>query len=371
MGVFLASAITFAPVVARRLGASNLLISLLMAAQFTGDLFAFLAAHYLQTKRKMPYMVWAWTIARSMFLLTLFVTSPLPFVLLTVVFWIIVSLPVPGYIQVISAIYPDAIRGRATAYVRVAMTAAVVVVTPLAGQLLDAWGYQIVFPLAGLFGVASGLVFGRIRYEEVLPAARRPMADIWRVLWEDARFRQFSKAFFAYGFGNLMMAPLLPIFLVDELHLSYGDVGVLGLVNSVFWMVGYFFWGRAIDRRGVSWTLQLNFWLTAIVPLCFVFATDMRWVAVAYVFNGITTAALDIGWLNAMIVLAPHGRIGAYTSLHSFLLGIRGLTAPFLGTALLAIPVVGMRGALIASGLLMVWGWVLLRGVEDGERAAR
>ena len=353
---------------ARRLGADTFLISLLMAAQFAGNLLVFLAAHYLQNKRKMPYMVWAWTIARSMFLLTLFVTTPLPFVLLLIVFWIIVSLPVPGYTEVMRGIYPDEYRGRAMAYVRVAMTAAVVVVTPLAGQLLDVVGYQLVFPIAGLFGIASGLLFGRIRFDEQLPVVRQPISAIWRVLREDSRFRAFSAAFTVFGFGNLMTMPLLPIFLVDELKLSYGEVGLLGLVNSVFWMLGYFVWGRTIDRRGSSWTLKVNFLLTAGVPFGFALATDMKLVAIAYVFAGITTAGIDIGWLNAMISLAPKDRVGVYTALHSFLIGIRGLIAPFAGAALMAVPAIGIRGALAISGILLIVGWLMLRMVP-GDRA--
>jgi len=37
---------------------------------------------------------------------------------------------------------------------------------------------------------------------------------------------------------------------VDELHLSYSQVGVLGTINSVFWMLFYIVWGQTVDRRG-------------------------------------------------------------------------------------------------------------------------
>lgn len=354
--------------VARRLGASTFLISLLTASQFAGNISAFLAAHYWQDKPKLPFMVSAWTISRALFLFVAFVSTPLPFVLLVVAYWIVASLPVPGYAEVMRAIYPDAIRGRAMAYVRVGMTACVTVMTPLAGQLLDLVGYQYVFPIAALFGIASGLAFGRIRFQEVVTTTRRPMAALWRLLWEDRRYLAFTVAFFVYGFGCLMIVPLLPIFLVDELHLSYGEVGILGMVNSVCWMLGYVLWGRTVDRRGAFWTLRVNFVLTVAVPLGFFFAWDVRLVALAYVFNGLTTAGIDLGWMTGVIAIARKDRVGDYTALHAFFVGLRGLTAPFLGATLLLVPGIGLRGALLLSAVLIAAGWALFRRMPSSDR---
>ncbi len=366
IGVFVAITSSFVPVVARRLGADSFLMSVLTAAPFAGSLFAVLAAYYLQDKRKMPYMVWAWNISRALFFLLLFVTTPLPFVLIVVAYWVIASLPVPGYAEVMRHIYPDAYRGRAMAYVRVGMTACVTVLTPVAGQLLDLIGYQYLFPVAGLFGILSSLAFGRIQVTETPARERRPFSAIWHILAEDRGFRDYSLAFFVYGFGTLLIVPLIPIFLVDELRLSYGQVGVLGMVNAVFWMVFYVVWGRTVDRRGAFWTVRVNFLLTVFVSLGFFLAQDMRLVAVAYVFNGMTVAGIDLGWMNAIMRFAGKERVGDYTALHSGLAGLRGLTAPFLGVALMGVPWIGLRGVFLLSAALILVGWLMIRRVREG-----
>ena len=139
-GVFLAGIINFVPVVARRLGANPFLLSLIVAAPAIGNLIAVFGAHYLQQRRKLPFMVAAWSIGRGLFLLMAFVTAPVPFVLIVVVHWLIVSLPVTGYVEIMRAIYPDAMRGRAMAFVRVGFTACATVMIPLFGQLLDGDG---------------------------------------------------------------------------------------------------------------------------------------------------------------------------------------------------------------------------------------
>jgi MFS transporter, DHA1 family, inner membrane transport protein len=361
VGVFNAVTWSFAPVVARRLGASTFLIALATAAQFAGSIGSFLAAHYLQDKRKLPYMVWAWTISRGLFLVIAFATTPLPFVLIVVAFWIIVALPVPGYAEVMRKIYPDAYRGRAMAYVRVVMTATMTIMTPIAGQLLDIVGYQILFPIAAIFGILSGLAFGRIRFPETIISPRRPLSNLWRVMLEDRRYLDYQIAFFVYGFGNLMVIPLFPIFLVDEMKLSYGEVGVLGMINAVFWMLAYVLWGRTVDRRGSFWTLEVNFILTIFVPLGFFLAWDMKLLAIAYVFNGLTSAGIDLGWINGVMEIADRERVGDYTALHTFFVGVRGILGPFLGAWLASIPAFGLRGAFLLSACLIFAGWLLFR----------
>jgi hypothetical protein len=156
---------------------------------------------------------------------------------------------------------------------------------------------------------------------------------------------------------------LYPIFLVDELHLSYSEVGVLGMIYAVFWMSFYVVWGRAVDKRGAFWTVRANVLLTALLPLSYFLAQDVRMVALAYVFNGITVAGIDLGWLNAIMRFASKERVADYTAVHSGLSGVRGLIAPFLGTALMAIPGLGLRGVFLLSAAVIVAGWLMIRRV--------
>ena len=368
VGVYVAAINSFVPVVARRLGASPFLLSLITAAPAAGNIVAVFATHYLQGRRKMPFMVMAWTIGRGVFLLMPLVTTPWPFGLVVMASWLIVSLPVPGYVEVMQQIYPSEYRGRVMAYVRVGFTACVTVMTPLIGWLLDVWSYQLLLPIASVFGILSGWTFGRVQVEEVISRKRHDLLEPWRILKRDARYRNYSIAFFTYGFALLLTAPLIPILLVDELRLSYSQVGLLGMINSVFWMGFYVVWGRTVDRRGGFWTLKLSFLLTVPVSLAYLFAQNMWLAAVAYIFTGITVAGVDLGWINAIMQFAHKEQIGDYVALHSALVGLRGIIGPLAGTALMAIPWIGLRGVFLLSALLILLGWVLVRRVTLPER---
>ena len=155
---------SFAPVVARRLGASTFLISLLTAAQFAGSIFSFLAAHYLQDKRKMPYMVWAWTISRGLFLLIAFITTPLPFVLIVVAFLDHRRPARPrlrrGHAQDLPRRLPrprHGLRARGHDRHHDHPDPAVGRRSAGPGRLSD------LFPVAAVFGILSSLAFGRIQ----------------------------------------------------------------------------------------------------------------------------------------------------------------------------------------------------------------
>jgi MFS family permease len=368
-GIFLAGIITFAPVMARRLGATPVQLSLITAMPAIGNLIALVASHYLQQRRKLPFMMTAWGIGRGLFVLMLFITTPEPFVLIVVLHWLIVSLCVTGYVEVIRGIYPDAIRGRAMAYVRVGFTACATLMTPLFGQWLDLWGYQVLFPLAALFGVLSGLTFGQVKYEETLATTRQDWFTPLRIFVRDRHYRTYSIAFSLYGAGMLMISPLIPLLLVDELNLNNAQVGWLGMINTIAWMLFYIVWGRTVDRRGGLWTVKVNFLLTLVVPLAFFFAQSLELLALAQIFLGITVAGTDLGWMNAIMQFAHKDQVGHYTALHAFLIGVRGIVAPFVGTALIEVPGIGLRGVFLFSALLIALSWWLVRGVTVEETA--
>ncbi|MBI5034759.1 MAG: MFS transporter [Chloroflexi bacterium] len=363
-GVYLSAINTFVPVIARRLGASAFLLALITAAPAVGNIIAVFASHYLQRRRKLPFMVAAWTIGRGLFILTPLVVTPVPFVLIVVVHWLIVSLSITGYVEIVRAIYPAAIRGRAMAYVRVGFTATATIITPIIGQLLDVWSYQVLFPIAAICGVLSGWAFGQVTCEESVADKQSDLLEPLRVFWRDVRFRDYSIAFMLCGFGNLLVVPLIPILLVDELQLNYGQVGLLGMINSIFWMVFYVVWGRSVDRRGGLWTVKVNLFLTTFMSLAFCLAYDMWLAGVAYIIIGITVAGSDLGWMNAIMQFARPEEISHYTALHAFLVGVRGIVAPLLGTVLMTIPLIGLRGVFLISASMIFLGWFLMRRIE-------
>jgi len=96
---------TFVPVVARRLGASPFMLSLIYGDAGGGTS----SPSWLPTAARPPQKCRLWScldLGARLFLLTFFVVAPLPFTLIVVAHWLIVSLPLPGYVELMRQIYP-------------------------------------------------------------------------------------------------------------------------------------------------------------------------------------------------------------------------------------------------------------------------
>jgi hypothetical protein len=75
--------------------------------------------------------------------------------------------------------------------------------------------------------------------------------------------------------------------------------------------------------------------------------------------------------MNAIMQFARKEEIGHYTALHAFLVGVRGIIAPFAGIALMAIPAIGLRGVFLFSAFLIGLGWWLVQRVTVPDHAPR
>ena len=225
--------------------------------------------------------------------------------------------------------------------------------------------FQTVFAVAAVFGLAGALVFIRMRVEGPRESVERlALSGTWKTLREDRQFRLFLGGFFAFGFGAWLMGPAIPILLVDVLHATNFQVGLLGAVTSVFWLVAYYQWGRLIDQRTAPGALVLTFLIGALTPLILLLAVNPWVVLLSGVTDGFTSAGVDLGWLAALLQYAPQGRVPHYVAIFNTLVGVRGSTAPFLSGLL--IPHIGVRPIFgLAAACALGGAWLMRRATAQ------
>jgi MFS family permease len=257
------------------------------------------------------------------------------------------------------------------AVVRMGMAAVMILVTPLAGWLLDQLGHQILFPVAALMGVWSTLRFAQLQVDEgpLPPRQTKALRAMWAIVGQDRRFAFYLWSFVVYGLGALLGFALYPAVQVDRLNLSYAQIGLLGLTQSICWLLGYVYWGRQIDRRGSLWVLRANFALYALVPFSYIWATDGWLLLPAFIAQGLVSAGTDLGALNASIQLAPAERVEEYSAIQSTVIGLRGMVSPLLGLLLLwlgmnDITIFAIGGALILISSVML-NWLIMGRPSD------
>ncbi len=370
-GIYFGALFPFLGVIARRdLAASPYLIALLGAGFSVGNLFAPLIAHHIRHRAKLPYAVWPGFVSRGIFLLMPLAFLAPVFVGLCFLAFAVGALAGPAYAAVIRDAYPVERRGLLMGLVRVLAVAGSIVGALAAGLALDNISFRWVFPAAALIGVAGTALFARIGVSaEPGPhqPARARVWDAFAILTSDRPFTVYAAGFFLYGLGNLILVPVIPVFQVDELHITSQWVAYLATTGSALSMVGFVYWGRVLDQRGPFRLLLLVMAAAAIAPLTYFLAHNVPILLIAAAAQGLAMAGGELGFINAALRFGPRDAAGSYAATFAFLQAVRGIPAPFIGAALAAI--MGERNVFLVT--LTLWAAATAILLIGGRRLTR
>lgn len=360
IGVFGGFLMPFIPIIGRKIGASDFQVALLAASPYIANTFTLLWTEDVFGKGRVWYVVWPGALGRLILLGMFYVTAPLWYTVVIFAYMIVTAIPFPSYASIMKTNYPDEHRGRLMAYVRVGIAVSWVAASALAGWVLekDTYNFRYIFPAAAVFGALSALQFRsiRVRREKRERVSFAGPSHLLRPL-RDGAFLRFVTVYSLFEFGLLMALPVFPLVLVDEVNISNLATGVYGSVFSSMWLLGFFFWGRQLDARPVRRVLVLIFAIAATTPLLYLFTRDIYALGVAQGAAGFTFAALELTNYVVVTRIASEGEVARYTAANIAIGGIRGATAPFLGTALFA---VAGGSAVFGISLAMCLGALLL-----------
>ena len=355
----------FIPFMARdRLQASPLEVSLVVASQGIVLLLSLWFARFVRARHPVRLVAIPSFIARALLLLMPAVRTPEAYVAVVLGHYAIGSISALGYAQVMRAVYPPDVRGRIMGVVRVGMALMWIAASLIGGRVMQSVPFQWVFAVGGLFGMTSSVIFSRMRLPEDAPMEEPiDLSRTREILREDRSFRLFLTGLLVYGFGVWFISPAIPILLVDVLHATSFQAGLLSAVSSATWLFSYYYWGRMIDRRSAAGAMSLILFIGTITPTIYFISTNAWVVQLAGVTEGLTSAGFDLGWLTAILEYSPPGQIRHYVAIYNTAVGVRGTTAPFLAGAIL--PAIGVRAVFaIGISLALTGALILRRGIR-------
>src|SRR5438876_246201 len=109
-GAFGGLTLPFIPVMGRRLGATPLQVSLLVAAPAIVFLLSFWIVNAVRPVHPVRLVMWPALLGRLLFLFMPLIKTPAPYVALIVLYHGVSSINTLGYAQVMRAVYPDDVR---------------------------------------------------------------------------------------------------------------------------------------------------------------------------------------------------------------------------------------------------------------------
>lgn len=397
VGVFNGLSITFVGIIGRRLGLGTHELALLSMSAFVGLFLNVWIGHLSSKGRAEAWVLIPGLLSRFLVAFALVSLSPWLYLALMSAFNVIANVSGPAYTSIMRSNYSERHRGELMGYVRVLIQIATALSAAFAGWLMEALpGSQtLLFPLAAVAGIASSLLFFRIKVppEEgaAAPAALEPAAaasssaqpapleraaplraapasgfraagssgfgEALSEVLADRRFLLYMAIYFVIGFPDKIVVPLEPIRFVDELHMRYSEAGLIqGTLPFVGALLGYLLYARGAKQADPFLALLVTTLLASTRYLNTALAATAPQLAPGAFLNGMSNAGWDlIPMFSLMLFARDDRRLGFYFGFHGTMVGLRGLLGPLVGTWLYA----GLH-LRIATVYLLAFGLELL-----------
>jgi len=378
IGVSIANvAAPFLPVFLTRLGASNFQVGLLSSMPgMTGLVLALLVGRFLQTRRDI--VPW-YSLSRLMVILCYALTGLLTllisekFVIIsTLLIWAFATLPQTA-LAVAFSVVMNAVAGPEGRYALLSRRWAIFGLTSVVGtfivtRLIDRVAfpvnYAIMFLVLSLGGFFSFYFSRKIQMPEHAPPtlsnSGSPLAgyrNYLTLLRTNPAFVSFSVKRFVYFSAIVLSMPIMPLYLVREVHATDSQIGAINMTMTLVMLVGYFLWPWLSRRRGGRFVLLATTLGMALYPALSAATPRVDLIILYAGIGGLFQAGLDLVFFDELMKTVPAEYSATFVALAQSMQYLSMILAPLIGTWLANY--IGLGGALWLSAGLRVLGFML------------
>jgi hypothetical protein len=235
----------------------------------------------------------------------------------------------------------------------------------LVGQALG----LVMFPInyAAFFAVVFGAALAsywfahQIDIPDQAPVADGGGAAAWlrirglvEVLRPEPSFLRFEVREFVTSAGIGLLAPLLPLFYVEEVHAPDQWIGIIVAAQSAGALTGYLVARRVARRRGGNAVLISALAAAALVPLALALVQNVEVAAAMSFVNGVAAAAVNLALFDELMRRVPPRYGVTFSAVDQSAQNLALTIGPLSGGVLAA--GIGIRAALVAAAALAAVG---------------
>lgn len=367
----------FLPVFLTRLGATNFQVGLLSSMPgMTGLLLAILVGRFLQTRRNV--VPW-YSLSRLMVILCYALTGiltlliPEKFVIIsTLAIWAFATLPQTA-LAVAFSVVMNAVAGPEGRYALLSRRWAIFgltsvigtfIVTRLIDQVTFPLNYAIMFLVLSLGGFFSFYFSRQITLpDQVAPPLSNsgsPMEGLRNyisLLRANPAFVSFSLKRFVYFSAITLGAPIMPLYLVRDVHATDSQIGTISMTMTLVMLVGYFLWPWLSRKRGGRFVLLATTLGMAFYPALSAATPRVDLIILYAGIAGLFQAGLDLVFFDELMKTVPAEYGATFVALAQSMQYLSMILAPLIGTWLATY--IGLGGALWLSAGLRLLGFLL------------
>lgn len=358
------------------LGAGDFELGVMGALPFVGQLFQFVGA-YLEERlgQRRPLVVYSavgsrllWTLIAALpFMSWLGNTQLVVFLMILVAAQALLGICGNAWTSWMTDLVPPRERGRYFGTRNTVAAVSSMISTWLAGIALDqakiagneAWGYAVIFGAGVFFGVMAGVV---LRFQPEPPMERRAQkVDVGALFSAPVRnrsFRTFALVAAGWALVTGIASPFFNAYGIQNLHLSFQTLALMGIVTSGVTMLTMPYIGRVQDRFGDKLVLVVSAVGVVALPWGWTLSTPdfLLPVWLTSIFSGVFWPGITQGLLNMLMTRAPAEGRGAYVAAFGAINGAGTFTAALLGGTIASL----LGSTLLHLGPLTIGNYAIL-----------
>lgn len=335
------------------LGANTLLLGVIGALPFVGQLFQFVGAYLeerLGTRRQL--VVWSALVTRGLWIPLLLLpflpwsssTRLAAFLLLLMASYAFGGIMANAWLSWMSDLVPVRQRGRYFGFRNTVAGAVSMVTTYGAGWIVDFYrgrgqesiAYAIVFGVSVACAIASALV---LRYQPEPPHKPRKRVRITELLaapLRNGRFRSYALAATGWALATGIAGPFFNAYGLQTLHISFSTLALTAIVTSAVSLLTQPYIGRLQDRLGDKRVLVASLFGVVVLPFGWIFSTPTNIIPLwlTSLGAGIFWPGITQGMINVLMDRSPSEGRGAYLAAYAAITGVGTFVAGLLGGAL-------------------------------------
>ena len=377
----------FLPVFLTRLGASNFQVGLLSSMPgVTGLVLAILVGRFLQTRTNI--VPW-YSLSRLLVILCYALTGILTLavseqfvIIATLVIWAFATLPQTA-LAVAFSVVMNAVAGPEGRYALLSrrwtifgLTGVIgtFIVTRVIDLIVFPLNYAVMFMVLSLGGFLSYYFSRKIQLPNQvappLPDIRSPRQNLTNyiaLLRENPVFVSFSTKRFVYFSALVLSQPIMPLFLVREVHATDSQIGIVNMTLTIVMLVGYFLWPRISRRRGGRFVLLATTLGMVLYPALSAATPQIHLIMLYAGIAGLFQSGLDLVFFDELMKTVPAEYGATFVALAQSMQYLSMIMAPLLGTWLAGY--IGLGGALWLSAGLRLIGFLLFLRPDRKHKA--
>jgi MFS family permease len=367
----------FLPVFLTRLGATNFQVGLLSSMPgVTGFLFAIIVGRFLQSRKNI--VPW-YGLSRLMVILCYALTGILTLlvadeyvIIATLAIWALATIPQTSLAVAFSVVMNN-VAGPTGRYALLSRRWAIFGITGVVGTFIVTRtidvidfpvNYSVMFLVLSLGGFVSFYYSNKITLPDQNPpgtemgkSPARGIKNVIDLLRANPSFVSFSWKRFVYLSAITLSAPIMPLYLVRDVHATDSQIGAVTMTTTIVMLAGYYFWPRVSSRRGGHYVLLATTFGMVFYPALSAATPRIELIIIYAGIAGFFQGGLDLVFFDELMKTVPKEHSATLVSIAQSMQYLAMIIAPLLGTWMSKY--IGLDGALWLSAGLRLIGFLL------------